>query len=90
MFYRAAYYEQCLANCGCSIKLSYQQPGNGDENKIKSLKCNMICYSPPQSKLVKTTAGIYFFRLPNKHIPPGQKLRKVFSENFLKLSYSCI
>ena len=39
---------------------------------------------------MKTNIGKYFFRLLNKHFPPGHKLYKIFNKNTLKLSYSCM
>ena len=56
----------------------------------KTWKCNIIWFNPPYSKLLKTNIGKYFFRLLNKHFPPGHKLYKIFSNNTLKLSYSCM
>ena len=56
----------------------------------KTWKCNIIWFNPPYSKLLKTNIGKYFFRLLNKHFPPGHKLYKVFNNNTLKLSYSCM
>ena len=40
--------------------------------------------------MLKTNIGKYFFRMLNKHFPPGHKLYKIFNKNTLKLSYSCM
>ena len=39
---------------------------------------------------METNIGKYFFRLLNKHFPPGHKLYKIFNKNTLKPSYSCM
>ena len=94
IFYETApYYEQRLASCGYNEKLTYQQQGENIEN-IKNIrknrKRNIIWFNPPYSKSLKTNIGKYFFRLLNKHFPPGHKLYKIFNKNTLKLSYSCM
>ena len=94
MFYKTApYYEHGLASCGHNEKLTYQQQGENIEN-IKSIrknrKRNIIWFNPPYSKSLKTNIGKYFFRLLNKHFPPGHKLYKIFNKSTLKLSYSCM
>ena len=89
----APYYEQRLASCGYKEKLTYQQHGENIEN-IKNIKKNrkhnITWFNPPCSKSLKTNIGKYFFRLLNKHFPPGHKLYKIFNKNTLKLSYSCM
>ena len=94
IFYKTApYYEQRLNSCGYNEKLTYQQHGENIEN-IKNIrknrKRNIIWFNPPYSKSLKTNIGKYFFRLLNKHFPPGHKLYKIFNKNTLKLSYSCM
>ena len=90
IFYETApYYEQGLASSGYNEKLTYQQQ---EENKNirKNRKRRIIWFNPPCSKSLKTNTGKYFFRLRNKHFPPGHKLPKLFNKNTLKLSYSCM
>ena len=87
IFYETApYYEQRLASCGYNEKLTYQQQGENIEN-IKNIrknrKRNIIWFNPPYSKSLKTNIGKYFFRLLNKHFPPGHKLYKIFNKNTL-------
>ena len=87
IFYETApYFEQRLASCGYNKKLTYQQQGENIEN-IKNIrknrKRNIIWFNPPYSKSLKTNIGKYFFRLLNKHFPPGHKLYKIFNKNTL-------
>ena len=85
------YYEQCLASWGYNEKLTYQQQGENNENNKnigKNRKRNIIWFNPPYSKSLKTNIGKYFFRLHNKHFPPGHNLYKILKKNTLKLSYS--
>ena len=42
------------------------------------------------TKSLKTNIGKYFFRLLNKHFPPGHKFLKIFNKSTLKFSYSCM
>ena len=87
IFYKTTpYYEQRLASCGYNEKLTYQQQG---ENIGQNRKRN-IWFNPPYSKRVKTNIGKYFFRLLNKHFSPVHKRRKIYHENNLKLSDSCM
>ena len=94
IFYETTpYYGQRLASCGYNEKLTYQQKGENNENNKnigKNRKRNIIWFNPPYSKSLKTNIGKYFFRLLNKHFPPGHKLYKIFNKNTLKLSYSCM
>ena len=94
LFYETApYYEQHLASCGYNKNLTYQQQGENIEN-IKNIRknrqCNNIWFNPPHSKSLQTNIGKYFFRLVNKHFPPGHKLYKIFNKSTLKLSYPCM
>ena len=68
------YYEQSLTSCGYNEDLTYQQQGENNENVKnigKNRKRNIIWFNPPYSKSLKTNIGKYFFRLLNKHFPPG-------------------
>ena len=87
------YYEQRLASCGYNKKLTYQQQGENIKNNEyigKNPKRNVIWFRSPYSKSLITHIGKYFFRLLNKHFPPGHKLHKIFNKKTLKLSYSCM
>ena len=94
IFYETTpYYEQRLAICGYNEKLTYHQQGENNENNKnigKNRKRNIIWFNPPCSKSLKINIGKYFFRLLNKHFPPGHKLCKVLNKKALKLSYSCM
>ena len=64
IFYETTqYYEQRLASCGYNEKLTYQQQGQNIKN-IKNIrknrKHNIIWFSPPYNKSLKTNTGNYF------------------------------
>ena len=51
---------------------------------------NILWYNPPFSKNVSTNIGHKFLSLVDKHFPKDHKLRKIFSRNTIKISYSCM
>ena len=85
-----SYYEHRLACCGYNEKLTYQQQGENNKNAGKNRKRIIIWLNQCYCKSLKTNIGKYFFRLLNKHFPPGHKLHNIFNKNTLKLSYSCM
>ena len=88
IFYETTpYFEQLLASCGYNEKLTYQQQGENIENNkniAKNRERNIIWFNLPYSKSLKANISKYFFRLRNKHFPPGHKLYKIFNKK-LKL-----
>jgi len=54
------------------------------------LRNNILWYNPPFSKNVNTNIGHRFLSLVDKHFPKDHKLRKIFSRNTIKISYSCM
>ena len=91
IFYEiTSYYGQDHAICGYNEKLVYQQPGENNKNTEKNRKRNILLFNPPYGKSLKTNIGKYFFRLLNKHFPPGHKLLKICNKNTSKVSYSCM
>ena len=75
-------------NIRYKTKLQYQQPKE-NQNK-KKIKRNIIWFSPPYSKFVKTNIAGTFIKLISKHFPPNHKFIKIFNKNTIKLSYSCM
>ena len=51
---------------------------------------NIIWYSPPFSKSVKSNVARDFLKLLDKHFPTGNPLHKLFNRNTVKVSYSCM
>ena len=68
-------------------KLTCQQQGENNENTGKKQKCSITWFNTPYNKSLKKNIGKCFFRLLNKHFPPGHKLCKTFNKNTLKISY---
>ena len=51
---------------------------------------NIIWFSPPFSKNVKTNIEHSFLKLVNTHFPIDNKLHKIFNRNTVKICYSCM
>ena len=86
----AAYYEQCLSNCGYKQKLNYRDPTSPNIITKRKRQRNILWFNPPYSKTVSTKIGKFFLQLIKKHFPKEHKFHKIFNKNSLKLSYSCM
>ena len=51
---------------------------------------NIIWFNPPFSSNVKTNVEKLFLNLLRKHFPRHHKYYKLFNENDVKISYSCM
>ena len=58
-------------------------------NTKKRNKRNIIWFTPPYNKSLKTKVGKIFLGLVRKHFPPESKLYPILNKNTLKISYSC-
>ena len=83
-------YQNALSESGFDDVLEFIKPENSvDEDKHKR-KRKIIWFNPPYSKSVKTNIGKTFLQLLSKHFPPNNKMHKIFNENTVKISYSCM
>ena len=85
----AAPYQEALRKSGYTYSLKFK-PSPQTPQKQKSRRRNIIRFNPPFSRNVKTNIGRAFIILIDRCFPAGHKLRKIFSRNTIKLSYSCI
>ena len=58
--------------------------------KKKTRKRNIIWFNPPFNENVKTNVGKTFLSLIKKHFPPYHRFHKIFNNNNIKISYSCM
>ena len=85
----AAPYQEALRKSGYTYSLKLKPSQQTPPNQ-KSRRRNIIWFSPPFSKNVKTNIGRAFISLIDRCFPTGHKLRKIFNRNTIKLSYSCM
>ena len=84
-------YRDALNKSGFQEKLSYASAQNkNDENGNKQQKRKIIWYNPPYSANIKTNIGKTFLNLIKKHFPKTNKFHKIFNQNTVKISYSCM
>ena len=84
----APLYQKALRDCGYQHKLLYE-PTEPTKKKNRK-RNNILWYNPPYSKNVTNNIGHIFLTLIKKHFPTGNKLRKIFNHNTVKISYSCM
>ena len=73
---------------GYSYKLHYKKPNL--VTKDKSRKRNISWYNPPYDRNVKSKIGKEFLKILDKCFPASNKLHKIFNQNTVKISYSCM
>ena len=83
-------YNDALRSSGYSKKIKYIKDCANKRKPKKARRREITWFNPPFSKHVKSNIGGTFFRLLDKHFPPGSKLHKIFNRNCVKLSYSCM
>jgi hypothetical protein len=89
----ASTYNEALKNSGYNEAIQYTINTESSENQAKKKRNrtrNITWFNPPYSKNVKTNVGGTFIKLIAKHFPPGHKLQKMFNNNTVKISYSCM
>ena len=87
----APLYNDALRNSGHTEPVEYlENRKTSQRRKRKNRRRNIIWFNPPFSRNVSTNLGQRFFRLINKHFPNGSCLHKIFNQNTIKLSYSCM
>ena len=80
-------YESALKSSGFHEQMEFK---GAQTNKTKvNRKRKILWFNPPFSQQVKTNIGKIFLKLVRKHFPKSGKLKKIFSSNTIKLSYSC-
>ena len=89
----APIYEEALRRSHFNPKLECI-PDSDKQTKTtpsqKRHRRNIIWFSLPFSKNVKTNFGHNFLKLIEKHFPKSHNLHKIFNRNTTKISYSCM
>ena len=81
-------YQEALGKSGYSFKLKFKSPQTSLPTHNRSR--NIIWFNLPYNRNVKSNIQRQFLRLIDQSFPVGNKLRKIFNRNTLKLSYSCM
>ena len=76
-----------LKKSGYNEELKYNSTNGKTSRKRK--KKNILWFTPPFNKQVKTNIGKLFLKLIDKHFPRNSSLGKTFNRTNLKISYSC-
>ena len=86
-------YQKALTDSGYTHKLKMPEPANPRPRTPNSnggrKKREILYYTPPFNKALKTRIGKLFLDLVRKHFPTHHKLHPILNKNTLKLSYSC-
>ena len=96
-FNRAApAYQKALNASGYKHTLKMPTENETDQNKNqntntvkKRSKREIIYYTPPFNRALKTKLGRVFLDLVRKHFPKHHRLYPILNKNTLKISYSC-
>ena len=86
-------YQEALKNSGYEHELKYEkatQENTAHKPEKRNRQRNIMWYNPPFSPNVQTNVGKSFLRTVKRSFPPGHPLHKIFNQNTLKLSYSCM
>ena len=87
--FKAPHYQEALRKSGYAYTLKFKPEQQGLPNQKKKRRRNIIWFNPPFNGNVNTSIGRAFINLLDKCFPIGNKLRKIFNRNTVKLSYSC-
>ena len=79
-----------LDRCGYSYNLEYKPRNKSRRKKKKRNKRNVTWFNPPFSLNVATNVGKEFFKLVDKHFPPGHPLHSVMNRQTVKVGYRCL
>ena len=80
-------YQDALTRAGYSYQLSYDPPPPSRGKKGRKRSRKVIWWNPPFSLNVKTKVGQKFFEILEKNFPVGNRFRKIFNRNTMKMSY---
>ena len=85
-------YTEALNNSGFNEELLFQKHETRSNHIEMKSKCKrkIIWFNPPYSMSVKTNIGKIFLHLIKKHFPRQNNLHKIFNNNSVKVSYSCM
>ena len=81
-------YNEALKHSNLTLQLIYE-PANTNTHTKRNRQRNILWFSPPFSKNVKTNIARDFLQLNDKHFPPNNKLSKLFNRHNVRVNYSC-
>ena len=81
-------YQEALEKSGYEFELKYDPVT--EKQPPKNRKRNIMYFTPPYSKNVKSNIGGEFLKAIDKNFPENHILRKVINRNNVKISYSCM
>ena len=81
-----AVYETALLASGFKHQMLYKPTNQQQRNRPRKI----VWFNPPFSQHVKTNIGNAFLKIVKKHFVKDHKYYKIFNQNTLKLSYSCM
>ena len=84
------FYNSILQDFGFNENIKYCPEELVSSRRRKNRSRNIIWYKPPFSKNIKTNIAKHFFKLLKKHFGKNHKYHKIFNENNIKVSYSCM
>ena len=79
-------YEASLIDSGYKPDLKFDANRAPRRNRNRKV----IWFNPPYNSCVRTNVGKKFLKLIKKHFTANHHFRKIFNENTVKLSYSCM
>ena len=83
-------YQKALEDAGYTGKITYDPvPSTGVQPKRKRRR-RIFWFNPPYSKSVSTNIGKEFFKLLGLHFPNQHPFLRLFNDNTVNLSYSCM
>ena len=84
-------YDNALKASGFTEEAEYlEERKSAVRGKRRNRPRKITWFNPPFSQNVATNVGRKFRTLIRKHFPRSSKLYKIFNENTLKISYSCM
>ena len=83
-------YQKAFNKSGYKYNFAYNEPCNETPCTQRNRPRNSIWYNPPYSKNVETNIGKCFLLLIDFHFPKFNPLHRIFNQNTIKLSFSCM
>ena len=83
-------YDKALKDAGYKGALQYDSEVTRGCRPKRKRSRRIIWFNPPYSKSVATNIGKEFFKLLRVHFPKQHPLHRIFNDNTVKLSYSCM
>ena len=83
-------YQEALNKSGYRYNLTYNMTPSQRSHPRRNRQRNITWYNLSYSRNVETNVGKCFLSLIDQHFPKSNPLYKIFNQNTVKLSYSCM